>query len=413
MKKILTACAILALTLLFAVSCSECEHEYSEWTEIKSATCSERGVEQRKCKKCLHTEEKNTFTADHTADRWITVEEPSITSEGLATAACKWCGKELSRTLDRLYSEGLSYDIVKNSYSEYCMITGIGDCKDTVVSIPEIIDGYTVKEIGKNAFKDCTSLTAIIIPDTVTRIHSGAFFGCSGLTEITIPASVNSIDKQIFSRCDNLKTVYYNASADIYNYSVFSESKSIEKVVFGGEEIPRDICYECTNVKEIVILDNVKKINGFAFKGCTGIKKIVLPEGLTYIGVASFQDCTALEEINLPRSLTYLGSSAFDGCISLKNAIIPDGITALERFTYKDCTAFDWVVVPYTVTSVDGTSLSSVKKIFFGGRADEWERAVDDLTTGMARATVYYYAETKPADAGNYWHYVNGVPTPW
>ena len=25
----------------------------------------------------------------------------------------------------------------------------------------------------------------------------------------------------------------------------------------------------------------------------------------------------------------------------------------------------------------------------------------------------YYYSETAPTDSGNYWHYVNGVPTIW
>jgi hypothetical protein len=28
-------------------------------------------------------------------------------------------------------------------------------------------------------------------------------------------------------------------------------------------------------------------------------------------------------------------------------------------------------------------------------------------------ATVYYYVEQQPAESGNYWHYVDGVPTPW
>ena len=26
---------------------------------------------------------------------------------------------------------------------------------------------------------------------------------------------------------------------------------------------------------------------------------------------------------------------------------------------------------------------------------------------------VYYYSETEPTTTGNYWHYVNGVPTIW
>ena len=27
--------------------------------------------------------------------------------------------------------------------------------------------------------------------------------------------------------------------------------------------------------------------------------------------------------------------------------------------------------------------------------------------------TIYYYSETQPTTSGNYWRYVNGVPTAW
>ena len=31
----------------------------------------------------------------------------------------------------------------------------------------------------------------------------------------------------------------------------------------------------------------------------------------------------------------------------------------------------------------------------------------------MLKATVYFYSEEKPTEPGNYWRYVDGVPTPW
>ncbi len=33
--------------------------------------------------------------------------------------------------------------------------------------------------------------------------------------------------------------------------------------------------------------------------------------------------------------------------------------------------------------------------------------------SNLTSATRYYYSETTPTEAGNYWHYVDGVPTPW
>jgi hypothetical protein len=31
----------------------------------------------------------------------------------------------------------------------------------------------------------------------------------------------------------------------------------------------------------------------------------------------------------------------------------------------------------------------------------------------LENAPRYYYSETEPTEPGNYWHYVDGVPTPW
>ncbi|MBQ9729930.1 MAG: hypothetical protein IJV80_03860, partial [Clostridia bacterium] len=73
-------------------------------------------------------------------------------------------------------------------------------------------------------------------------------------------------------------------------------------------------------------------------------------------------------------SVEYIGSSAFQGCSKLTSV-------------YYKGTASDWL------------------NIEFG-----WYN--EKLTS----ATRYYYIENEadvPTDGGNYWHYVDGVPTAW
>ena len=85
----------------------------------------------------------------------------------------------------------LSYKV--NADNLTCTITGIGTCKDTDIRIPETIDGYRVTSIGEYAFRGCTSLTSIVIPDGVTSIGKYAFWNCTSLTSIVIPDGVTSI----------------------------------------------------------------------------------------------------------------------------------------------------------------------------------------------------------------------------
>ena len=52
---------------------------------------------------------------------------------------------------------------------------------------------YPVTSIGQDAFRECSGLTSVTIPNSVTSIGESAFRECSGLTSVTIPNSVTSI----------------------------------------------------------------------------------------------------------------------------------------------------------------------------------------------------------------------------
>ena len=85
-------------------------------------------------------------------------------------------------------------------------ITGY-DCTGGAVIIPAVIDALPVTSIGDSAFRSCTRLTSVTVPDSVTNIGNSVFSGCTSLSEAIIPDSVTNIGSQAFSGCTSLTSI--------------------------------------------------------------------------------------------------------------------------------------------------------------------------------------------------------------
>ena len=113
--------------------------------------------------------------------------------------------------------------------------------------------GDTVTSIGTYAFRECYSLTSIVIPDGVTSIGGYVFRSCTSLTSIVIPHGVISIGTYAFRGCFSLTS--------------------------------------------IVIPDGVTSIGDYAFYQCHSLTSIVIPDGVISIGTYAFYQCYSLTSI--------------------------------------------------------------------------------------------------------------------
>ena len=76
-----------------------------------------------------------------------------------------------------------------------------------------------VRRIGMNAFRNCTSLSRMDLPDTVEFIGNQAFQGCKRLRSLMIPQSVKAIYPLAFADCTGLESVSFAGNTQLYQGS--------------------------------------------------------------------------------------------------------------------------------------------------------------------------------------------------
>ena len=264
--------------------------------------------------------------------------------------------------------------------------------KVTEITIPD-----SVTSIKDYAFSGCKGLTSIVIPDSVMSIGDYAFCGCKGLASIVLPDSVTSIGAGAFRDCSGLTSITLGDGVT-----------SIGNYAFDG----------CTGLTSITIPDSVTSIGESAFRGCTGLTSITIGDGVTSIGSSAFEGCTGLTSIVIPDSVTSIGGSAFKGCTDLTSITIPDSVTSIGGSAFYRCTGLTSIVIPDSVTSIGYYAFYyciNLNTVYYGGTESDWAKISisSDGDHWITDVTRYYYSETQPTESGNFWHYVNGVPTKW
>ena len=157
---------------------------------------------------------------------------------------------------------------------------------------------YSVTSIGSIAFRYCSGLTSVTIPNSVTIIGGDAFYDCSSLTSVTIPNSVTSIGSETFSGCSGLTSVTIPNSVTSIGGSAF---------------------YGCSGLTSVTIPNSVTIIDESTFEGCSGVTTLNLPNGLQIIRQSAFKGCSSLSSLTLPATVEFIYQEAFAGCTGLES----------------------------------------------------------------------------------------------
>jgi len=213
------------------------------------------------------------------------------------------------------YSTKIDKDDFDNAWTDEFGVMYSADRK-RLLKAPKDITDYKIKEgtkvicngfssqfeWGRNvtgAFKDCSLLNSLTIPDSITKIGNVAFAYCKSLTEIDIPDSVTQIGAGAFSGCEYLRSV--------------------------------------------VIPNELNEIADEVFSGCVGITNIIIPYSVTKIGRCSFYCCEGLSTIIIPKEVVEIGEEAFAGCINLVSVALSSDIKNIGYGIFNGCRKLDTI----------------------------------------------------------------------
>jgi len=235
-------------------------------------------------------------------------------------------------------------------------VTGIGEnafkgCSSlTSVTLPE-----GLKTIGHRGFDVCTSLESINFPSTLTSIGDHAFALCAALKgEIALPAGVTSLPIGAFAYCESITSLTLPSTFKTIGIETFLNCKSLETVNLpnGLTGIGESAFSVCGKLVSITLPQSLTDLGGNVFSGCSSLKSIAIPSGVKVIGRDAFASCTSLETVSLSEGLTEIGVNAFLDCKSLTSVTIPASVTKVGDQAFKMCEALLKVALPDALATI-------------------------------------------------------------
>lgn len=179
---------------------------------------------------------------------------------------------------DRVEKDGMVFrlNVDGNSYELVDVLPG----PETVVTVPEEVDGKPV-----------------------TDIADGAFLNCSAQV-VNIQGSVKNFTAQALNRNESIESVNVaEQNITFANYNAGIVNTTNNALIFGmEEEIP----------------GGIRIISQSAFEGRKALREVVISQGVQLILERAFADCTSLEKATVPASIRYIAPDAFIGCTALK-----------------------------------------------------------------------------------------------
>lgn len=264
---------------------------------------------------------------------WYTAKNGAGTqyTDGNGQSLVNWDVAMDGTILYAYWVEVLAYEQMADGTYSVAMGEGIGYV--TEVTIPSTYNGALVSTVDAYAFKSCSKLIKISIPNTIKNIETGtAFYGCSKLETIDI-YEVEGNKDIVYSSQGGILVKHDEGSSKIEAKFV-PAGRTGEIVIPEGVQVLPLKLFSSSKATSVIIPASVVSIEKNAFYSCSKLTSITFlapAEGedvnnLT-IETAAFYSCSQLTEITLPSRLSTFDSGVFSSCNKLASIHIEDGNT--------------------------------------------------------------------------------------
>lgn len=235
---------------------------------------------------------------------------------------------------NELEIEVLSGDSVPDSFFENCDFVTKFILPDTITTIGESafrncsfeeFDFTNIISIDRFAFRECKNLKSVNLPETCTNLSVQIFQDCTSLEEISTYVLPNGILHEFFGYVDEYAPQPENSYV-VEKSNEYYVPLSFTKLTYYGSNIDYKAFYNFSSLEEIIIKNDITRINESAFAGLENLNILVFEGNIGDIQKNILTNTNNLKTIVIKGTITGLiDSAAFTDYTALELFVIEKG----------------------------------------------------------------------------------------